>query len=122
MIIACTSRKITGQRREPSIETAAALQNFARRWFISVCRMLFAVWRRSAQANECEVGIGGGHRLTTERRPDKRPHIAARSVGCFSWVFVHVLQCARDRRNVYADIKPLLRLVFFNIAEIVNGA
>jgi len=121
MIGGSISCKIANRRHELCIETGAALQNFARWRLISLCRMLFAVWRHSAQANEYEVRVAGGHRSTTERRPDKRPHVAARSVDCFGRIYFAVSQWALDRRNVRVDIQCLLRLIFLNIAGIADG-
>ncbi|MQX55688.1 hypothetical protein [Sinorhizobium meliloti] len=39
---------------------------------------------------------------TTEAWQDKRPHIAARTVGCFDWVFwpsAHIVGARRDVRT-----------------------
>jgi hypothetical protein len=116
MIGGSISCKIANRRHELCIETGAALQNFARWRLISLCRMLFAVWRRSAQANECEVRIAGGHRLTTGGRQDKSWHIAARSVGCFCLSFSAIQQCAPHPRNVPVKLKLLPKLSFLHIA------
>lgn len=60
------------------------------------------VFRRSA-ANGVVAHAGGrgGPAASTEGRRDKKPHIAARTVGCFDWLFrnvTHITAFEREER------------------------
>ncbi len=46
-------------------------------------------------------GMGRGSRGDNRVWQDKRPHIAARSVGCFDWVFSPFVHIAIAKRDVY---------------------
>ncbi|RVM14255.1 hypothetical protein [Sinorhizobium meliloti] len=43
---------------------------------------------------------------TTEAWQDKRPHIAAWTVGCFDWVFWPSAHIVRERRDVCSSELP----------------
>jgi hypothetical protein len=61
--------------------------------------------------NDGEIEMAARKTLTSEarlERPDRRPHIAARSVGCFCFRFSLIRQCAASGRNV----RPIIRLLF----------
>ncbi|MDX3927932.1 hypothetical protein [Rhizobium sp. LC145] len=60
------------------------------------------VFRRSAANGVVAIaGRRGGASPTTGGRRDKKPHIAARSVGCFDWLFrnvTHITALEREER------------------------
>ncbi len=62
---------------------ASALQRFA--WSRECCFPLshVAAQRSSARTSETKIRNAGTQATTTDLRPDKRPHIAARSGCCF---------------------------------------
>lgn len=49
---------------------------------------------------------GGRAEEATEVWQDKRPHIAARTVGCFDWVFWPSAHIVRERRDVCSSELP----------------
>lgn len=57
--------------------------------------------RRTGSGIVAIAGGRGGAGATTEGRRDKKPHIAARSGGCFDWLFrerAHIADFQREAR------------------------
>lgn len=50
--------------------------------------------------------------------PDKRPHIAPRSVDCFGLYFSPIRQCAASERNVRGAVNPLPKNHFSHIFSV----
>lgn len=64
--------------------------------------MIIVVFRMDSCIFASISDFGGTLQETTEGRQDKKPHIAAWTVGCFVysfWIFLHIAQLCRD---VYA--------------------
>ena len=74
-------------------------------------------------AHSCvEERVGeGDDQATTERGRDKRPQCAARSVGCYCFIFLLTQQCAAAAHNVRLTINALWGLDVSHIAEVGNG-
>lgn len=56
------------------------------------------------------AGWRGGAAVTSELWQDKRPHIAARTVGCFDWLFFGFPYIAGHK----CDVRALNLLKIFN--------
>ncbi|MCW8060854.1 hypothetical protein [Agrobacterium tumefaciens] len=66
--------------------------------------MTGVVFRRNTCLIERYVELCGAPEVTTEVRQDKKPHIAARSVGWFAslfWNFPHIADHEREVRSIY---------------------
>ncbi|KAB2707145.1 hypothetical protein [Brucella intermedia] len=65
--------------------------------------MNFVVPSGSANVIVAHAGWRGGAAATSDSRQDKRPHIAAWTVGCFDWLFSgfpHIADYACDVRTL----------------------
>jgi hypothetical protein len=71
-----------------------------------------SVTNRSPEKRRWRAGLG-----SEGVGQDKRPHIAARSVGCFCWPYFALRQGGAWARNVRLTINALPGFVFWHIAE-----
>ncbi len=74
--------------------------------------------RNTTEQIRCRRSLAKDDRL---RWPDKRPHIAARSVDCFFFCFSPIRQCAASGRNVHLTINQLFHSHFSHISATGDG-
>jgi hypothetical protein len=115
------------QHRRPDWRTLAGI-NIAEIWISDARWRLgsaigweFVLRRGLAHSSEGARAGEGDEQATTERGRDKRPQCAARSVGCYCFIFLLTQQCAAAAHNVRLTINALWGLDVSHIAEVGNG-